>query len=204
MKRLAILLFALVLAAAPGAHSGPGEPPDRKFFSGQLLVATPALKSPVFGGTVILMLHHDASGAMGVILNRPVEKRSLGELMKNFAVAGETSRPEHQVTVHFGGPLSPEMAVVIHSSDFAHADSMKITGFASASGARLFLRALADGNGPSQSLFAAGYAGWGPGQLEGEIAEGSWVVAAPDAGIIFDRAYSTMWRRALRRRFHDL
>lgn len=216
MKRLAAIFIAVVFAVAAGgappssgarpdgARSDGLGPPGENYLSGQLLVASPSLKGRIFGQTVILMFRHDATGAFGVILNRPVEKRSLGELMRNFGVDGVTPTPEREITVHFGGPVSKQMAVVVHSNDFTHPNSIRITDFASAISPREFLRAMAEGKGPRRSVFAVGYAGWGPGQLEGELAEGSWVVAAPDRKFVFDKAYSTMWRRALERRFRDL
>lgn len=216
MKRLAAIFIAVVFAIAAGgappssgarpdgARSDGLGPPGENYLSGQLLVASPSLKGRVFGQTVILMFRHDATGAFGVILNRPVEKRSLGELMRNFGVEGVTPTPEREITVHFGGPVSKQMGVVVHSNDFTHPNSIRITDFASAISPREFLRAMAEGKGPRRSVFAVGYAGWGPGQLEGELAEGSWVVAAPDRKFVFDKAYSTMWRRALERRFRDL
>lgn len=216
MKRLAAIFIAVVFAIAAGgappssgarpdgARSDGLGPPGENYLSGQLLVASPSLKGRIFGQTVILMFRHDATGAFGVILNRPVEKRSLGELMRNFGVEGVTPTPEREITVHFGGPVSKQMAVVVHSNDFTHPNSIRITDFASAISPREFLRAMAEGKGPRRSVFAVGYAGWGPGQLEGELAEGSWVVAAPDRKFVFDKAYSTMWRRALERRFRDL
>lgn len=216
MKRRAAIFIAVVFAIAAGgappssgarpdgARSDGLGPPGENYLSGQLLVASPSLKGRIFGQTVILMFRHDASGAFGVILNRPVEKRSLGELMRNFGVEGVTPTPEREITVHFGGPVSKQMGVVVHSNDFTHPNSIRITDFASAISPREFLRAMAQGKGPRRSVFAVGYAGWGPGQLEGELAEGSWVVTAPDRRFIFDKAYSTMWRRALERRFRDL
>lgn len=211
MKRLAAIFIAVVVTLAAGivppssgARPDGAKPPGENYLGGQLLVASPSLKGRIFGRTVILMFRHDATGAFGVILNRPVEKRPLGALMRNFGVAGAPSAPEREITVHFGGPVSRQMGVVVHSNDFTHPNSIRITGFASAISPREFLRAMAQGKGPRQSVFAVGYAGWGPGQLEGELAEGSWVVAAPDRKFIFDKAFSTMWRRALERRFRDL
>ena len=98
MRRLAAIFIAVVFAGAAGsappssgARPDGARPPGENYLSGQLLVASPSLKGRIFGQTVILMFRHDASGAFGVILNRPVEKRSLGELMRNFGVEGVTS-----------------------------------------------------------------------------------------------------------------
>ncbi len=211
MKRLTTVLVAVLLAvgagvAAPssGARPDTDATPQKNYLSGQLLVASPSLKGAIFHRTVILMFRHDKNGALGVILNRPVEKRPLAELMGNFGVDGEASAPEREITVHFGGPVSRQRGIVVHSNDFVHPDSFRISGFASAISPREFLRAAAKGDGPRQSVFAVGYAGWGAGQLERELERGSWIVAAPDRKFIFDKAYSTMWRRALDRRFLDL
>jgi len=203
------LILAVIVAFGAGAlpaTTGGAAAPQQESLKGQLLVATPKLKGRIFGKTVILMLHHDAGGALGVILNRPVEKRPLGELMRNFGV-GEidgVKDPEREIMIHFGGPVSRQMGTVIHPGKFSHPNSTRITGVASVLSPKPFLEAMARGKGPENYLFTTGYAGWAPGQIEDEMARGSWVVAAPDHSFIFGKSWATMWRRALARRFRDL
>lgn len=211
MKRFAALFIAVVFAVAAGAAppSSGARPdgdksPKENYLGGQLLVASPSLKGRIFGRTVILMFQHDASGAFGVILNRPVEKRSLRELMRNFGVAGAPSTPEREITVHFGGPVSKQMGMVLHSNDFTHPNSIRITDFASAIAPREFLRAVAEGKGPRRSVFAVGYAGWGPGQLEGELAANTWYTVTASSRFVFDKELDTKWQRAVDLRGLDL
>ena len=211
MQRVLALCVAVIILTGAGvgqtsigARSGKTAPAGKGFLAGQLLVATPKLKGPVFGKTVILMLQHDANGALGLILNRPLEKRPLGEVMRNFGVDGEAANPAQEITIRFGGPVSRQRATVIHPGEFTHPGSIRITGFASALSPKVFLRAMAEGKGPKSYVFAVGYAGWAPGQLEGELTKGSWFVSSPDRKLIFDKAWSTMWRRAVGRRFREL
>jgi putative transcriptional regulator len=201
----AIALFILVAAdPSPAARSDAGARPRENSLAGQLLVATPSLKSGVFHRTVIFLLRHDSDGAFGLILNRPLEKRSLKEMMRNFAVEGPEP-PERDITVHFGGPVQRGLAIVLHSTEFAGPDTLQITGgLAAATAPKAVLRAMAEGKGPKQTMFAAGYAGWGPGQLESEIDRGSWAITPADRQFLFDTSFSTMWRRALKRRVIDL
>jgi len=201
----AIALLVLVITdPAPAARPDSGIHPTEHSLAGQLLVATPALKSGVFHQTVIYLLRHNSNGAFGLILNRPLEKRSFGKMMEDFQVQGPKPL-ERDITVHFGGPVQRELAMVLHSTEFAEPDTLRITGgLASATAPKEILRAMAEGRGPKQTMFTSGYAGWGPGQLEREITRGSWVITPADRQFLFDTSYSTMWARAFKRHVIDL
>ena len=196
----AVALLVLVIAdPSPAARPDSGVRPTEHSLAGQLLVATPALKSRVFHQTVIYLLRHDPNGAFGLILNRPLEKRSFGEMMEDFQVQGPKTL-ERDITVHYGGPVQRELTMVLHSTEFAEPDTLRITGeLASATAPKAILRAMAEGRGPRQTMFTAGYAGWAPGQLEREITRGSWVIIPADRQFLFDTSYSNMWARALKR-----
>ena len=201
----AIALLVLVMTdPSPAARSDSDVHAGERSLAGQLLVATPALKIGVFHQTVIYLLRQDAEGAFGIILNRPLQKRSLGEMMKNFEVQGPKP-PERDITVHYGGPVQRELAMVLHSPEFVQPHTLRIKGgLAAVTSPKAVLRAMAEGKGPLQTIFTSGYAGWGPGQLEREIDRGSWVITPADRQLLFDTSYSTMWVRALKRRVIDL
>ena len=208
IPRLIILL--VILALAPGAAGKrldgipkPDAEPDS--LTGRLLVATPNQHGAIFRRTVIFMLRHGPDGAMGIIINRPTESRPLAELLQNFGVDDvEGVDPDEELTVFFGGPVQRGLGVVLHSTDFAVPGTMAINRFAAATGANAALRAIAEGRGPRHALLAVGYAGWAPGQLEGEMAREAWVVAQADEKFLFDTEFATKWLRAFERRGFDL
>jgi putative transcriptional regulator len=204
-------LFALVAALLPvtvlhAALTTPSQPPpetpSHNSLAGQLLVASPAMGDPRFARTVILMVRHDLKGAMGIIINRPFAARPLAGLLEAF---GEPS-PEAtgEVRLFVGGPVQPELAFMLHTPDYRQPDTLDIGGRLALTTSRAVLRDLATGSGPSKSLLAFGYAGWGPSQLEGELAHKAWFTAPADLALIFDEDRATVWERAMARRTRDL
>ena len=159
------LLPAAAWTTRPADAQGPAGPPAT--LSGQLLVALPSLSDPRFTRTVIYMVKHDARGATGLIINRPIGDVPIAVLLK------QTGLPETGVTgsvkLHVGGPVEPTRISVLHSDDY---------------------------KGPETALVALGYAGWSAGQLENEIAQNAWLTAPCDERILFDTPYEQRWRAA--------
>jgi putative transcriptional regulator len=181
-----------IMAVATGA----GEQSDN--LTGQLLVATPEMRDPRFAETVIYVLWHNAEGAFGLVINRPLAKGPLEDLLKGFGIDNPEAKGE--IIVHYGGPVSPRAGFVLHSDDVLLADSTKVAnGIAMTADARL-LEAMSRGKGPRQSLFMLGYAGWARGQLEGEIMAGSWFVVPGDPTLIFGKDASRKWQQAIDKR----
>lgn len=158
---------------------------------GHLLVASPALVDPTFRRTVVLVGEHDEDGALGVVLNR-VSETSVGEAVPELtAVVDESS------VVHVGGPVQRSAIVVV--ADFSEPERAGILVLDSIG----FLPSEVDPDELGELRRArvfAGYAGWGPGQLEGELEEGSWIVepAVPDD--VFAEEPETLWSDVLRRK----
>jgi putative transcriptional regulator len=171
--------------------------------AGQLLVATPELDDPNFSRTIVYMVQHDESGALGVVINRVLGAGPLGKLLEGFGIE-EGSDSADSIRVHYGGPVDLGRGVVLHSPDYREDDPLVVDDLAAFSFSLDALRDIAQGSGPRHSLFAFGYAGWAPDQLEGEIARGSWFTIAPDEALLFDDAVETKWERALARRGVDL
>jgi putative transcriptional regulator len=202
--RIGILLLAtLLLGGGPGAAvQAPvvGAPPS---LAGRLLVATPELDDPNFSHTIVYMVQHDARGAIGVVVNRVLGSGPLGKLLEGLGVE-EGSDSAAEIRVHYGGPVEPGRGVMLHSPDYRADDPLVVDDLAAFSFSLDALRDVALGHGPRQSLFALGYAGWAPDQLEDEIARGSWFTIEPDAALLFDDAIDTKWQRALARGGVDL
>ena len=165
---------------------------------GRLLVATPDMRDPRFVETVIYMVKHGAEGAMGIVINRPIAKGPLEELLKGIGVESRGAKGE--IILHYGGPVSPEAGFILHSDDVLFESSTRVKdGIAMTSDPKLF-EALARGKGPRQSLFAFGYAGWAPGQLEAELKADAWFVVSGDKGFIFGKDNEKKWRQAIDKR----
>jgi putative transcriptional regulator len=195
----AILLLAPCLGAALPTVA---QAPPSASLAGQLLVASPSMGDPRFARTVILMVRRDKDSAFGIVVNRPIGERPLEDLLKMLgekdATAGGTVR------IFYGGPVQPEIGFVIHSSEYRQPGTIDITGRVAMTASREILRDIGNNSGPTKSLVAFGYAGWGPGQLEGELARRDWSTAGGDSKLIFDEDRDKVWDVAFSQRTQDL
>jgi putative transcriptional regulator len=166
--------------------------------AGQLLVARTELRDPRFAYSVIYLLHHDANGAMGLILNRPVGEASLSELLKEAGLEG--TGVKGKIRVHFGGPVDPGLGFVLHTADYKIEGTKVVKNGIAVTAQPEILRAMGTRTGPRKSLFALGYAGWAPSQLEAELKAGAWEIVQADEALVFDENAETKWERALARR----
>ena len=169
--------------------------------AGQFLVATDTLRDPRFARTVIYMVRHDATGAMGLVVNRPVRDMPLAPLLRKFGLdeRGVTG----SVRAHYGGPVEIGQGFLLHTAEYATEGTERVAGDIAMTPTPGVLTALADiarGAGPRKSLFAIGYAGWAPAQLEGEIERGAWITVPADEGLLFDEDPARKWDRATARR----
>jgi putative transcriptional regulator len=195
----ALLLPATLFGAAP-PH--PAVTPGRVSLIGQFLIASPAMPDPRFQQTVLVMVRHGRDGAMGIVINRPMGQQSLARLL---AAIGENSAgATGAVPVHAGGPVQPESAFVLHSADYRRSDTLDIDGRVALTATPEIFRDIAANAGPKQSLIALGYAGWAPGQLEGELALNAWFTAPFDPKLAFDEDRDKLWDLAMERRTRDL
>ena len=193
-----VALFAatmMCVAAAPD-HSDSGS------LAGQLLVAAPAIGDPRFAHTVILMVKHDKAGAFGIIINRPVGERSISELLE--ATGDNGAGIAGSVRVFAGGPVQPELGFVVHSAEYRRSETIDVDGHVAMTASREILRDIGQHQGPEKSLFALGYAGWGPGQLENEMARHDWFTTPEEPKLLFDDDRGSLWDEAMARRTRDL
>ncbi len=171
--------------------------PDRTWLTGQLLIASPQMRQPPFDHAVILMAQHSREGALGVVINRPVDRRPIAGLLAAFGA--DASGVTDSVRVFVGGPVDPAVGIVIHSIDYRRPDTLDIDGRVALTSAPDVLRDIGLGKGPNKSLLAFGYAGWAPSQLEDELAHGVWVTVPEDPALVFDDDRAKVWADALAR-----
>lgn len=176
-------------------HDDSNDVSDR-FLGGKLLIATPSIGDPRFDRTVILMCDHDAEHAMGIVLNKPVDGLRMPELFNQLEVDSPVPTPDRPVLL--GGPVDRDRGFVVHTPDFeAEGSTLAITRKIGLTATKDVLEAIASDNPPWRSVLALGYAGWGAGQLEDELAANAWLVTDPDEALIFDESSETKWERAL-------
>ena len=161
-----------------------------RFLTGQFLLAMPGIGDPRFERAVIAVCAHDVEGALGIGIGDTIEGLTLHDLLEQFEIAPGVA-PD--TPVHFGGPVEPRRGFVLHSPDWGGQDTIDVGGRWSLSGTIDVLRAIAEGTGPSRWLVALGYAGWGEGQLDSELARHGWLhpVGTPD--LIYDIDAEDRW-----------
>jgi putative transcriptional regulator len=164
--------------------------------AGQLLVAMPQMLDQRFARSVIyLCAHSGEAGAMGLVINKLLGSLTMGELFTQLDIEPSVavgSRP-----VHFGGPVEAGRGFVLHTSDYREEATLHVNGNISVTATLEVLRAIGKDHGPRQSLFALGYAGWAPGQLDAEIQANGWLSVAADDDIVFASDHDEKWTRAL-------
>jgi putative transcriptional regulator len=158
---------------------------------GRLLIAGPTLLDPNFARTVVLVGEHNEDGALGVVLNRPSET-TVAEAVPDLEDLAETDDP-----VHVGGPVQPSAVLVLAEYEDPDEDAQLVIGPVG------FVAVDEDGDRAAVELgrarVFAGYAGWGPGQLEAELEREDWIVADGRPEDVFDDDAPTLWSRVLDR-----
>ncbi|GAB5388989.1 MAG: YqgE/AlgH family protein [Alphaproteobacteria bacterium] len=162
---------------------------------GKVLIAMPQMGDPRFERSLIYMCAHSTDGAMGIVINRAMEEIVFSELLPQLGIAHEDVAQE--IRVQFGGPVEPSRGFVLHSADVMGTDSMKVTDALALTATLDMLRLIAVGDGPEQHIFALGYAGWAPGQLESEIASNGWLTVTPTDDILFSLPLKERWNAAM-------
>jgi putative transcriptional regulator len=206
IRKLLVVALGLGLFASGDAwaRSDDENPNGRSLsLSGRYLVASPELNDPNFRKTVIYLVHHDAFGAMGLVINRLMAKGPVGSLLKAFGIEGDPGA-EALVKMHYGGPVEPESSLILHRNDYRNGSTADIGNRLAVSSSDDVLADLALGQGPDDSLLVLGYAGWASEQLENEITAGSWFVVDSDESFLFDDDIATKWQRAMALRGFEL
>lgn len=162
------------------------------------LISVPQLQDPHFARSVVAMLVHNAEGAIGLVINHPVPLRC-GEVAAQFELPwpGDPMTPLLR-----GGPVDPEGLWMLHDDTFCFDDSLAVTDFLVTSRSRHALETLCrtsvEDLGGDRLRLGVGCAGWGPGQLEQELAEGSWVTGELSPELVYEWPREEVWERALR------
>lgn len=170
------------------------ETPD-PYLSGQLLIAMPSMPDPRFSRSVVYLCAHSEEGAMGLVINRPLDSIDFPDLLEQLGV--EVENPDRAIRVLFGGPVEQGRGFVLHSSDYIQDSTLVVDEQVSLTATVDILQSIATGKGPSHKLFALGYAGWGPGQLDDEILNNGWLSVEADPALLFGDNLTGKWEQAL-------
>jgi putative transcriptional regulator len=168
------------------------------------LIAMPGLVDKAFRRSVIYLCEHSERGALGLVINKPSDI-NLGVLFEKIELRLDSPELDKEPVFH-GGPVQTERGFVLHEPVFAdtdkpnesvYASTMTIPGGLEMTTSKDVLEALATGGGPRKVLVSLGYAAWGEGQLESELAENSWLTVSADPAVIFDTPVAQRYDKAL-------
>ena len=186
-----------------GAKADPGSAAHRRpqdFLNGKLLIAMPNMADPRFEKSVILMVSHDTQHAMGVVVNKPLGDIELGDLLEQLAIdprEGAGGEP-----VFYGGPVQTDRGLVVHTLDYRSPQTMPVSDTLGVTASKDILVDIGGRGGarkpPSKYLLAIGHAGWGSGQLEGEIAVNAWCHSDTSEALVFGGDNNDLWNAALK------
>ncbi|MDT8857098.1 YqgE/AlgH family protein [Paracoccaceae bacterium Fryx2] len=164
---------------------------------GTVLIAMPGMGDPRFEHSVILVCAHSPDGAMGLIVNKPTPDLSFTSLLDQLKIPHDPGGRD--IRVHFGGPVERGRGFVLHSPEWrSNSATMAVPGGYGMTATVDILQSMARGTGPDRALLALGYAGWGPGQLETEIARNDWLTTDAPADLVFSADDGAKWGGALK------
>jgi putative transcriptional regulator len=148
------------------------------------LIAMPAMVDPHFAKSLTFICEHNEQGALGVVVNRPIDM-SLHTLLEQIDIE-PASVAAKRIPVHYGGPVQTDRGFVLHSPAGRWQSTLTVGDDIGLTTSKDILQAVARGEGPPQILVTLGYAGWAPGQLEREMAQNAWLTVAADPHILFE------------------
>ena len=164
------------------------------YLAGQMLVATPVIDSGSFQKSVVYIFSHSADGAMGLIVNQPLDRVNYASLLEGSDLPKDAAAKE--IPVYFGGPVERARGFVIHSTDYFRDFSLARSSELAVTASTAILGDIVSGKGPKNAALIVGYAGWEAGQLEAEIESNSWITVPATAGLVFNTENELKWATA--------
>ncbi|PHS28864.1 MAG: hypothetical protein COA85_02760 [Robiginitomaculum sp.] len=170
--------------------------PHAGYLSGRMLIAAPNMGDPRFARSLIYVCGHSDEQTMGLVINHPLEGLRLPDLLEQLDIKSDIKVPDQPVL--YGGPVERERGFVLHSLDFRTEDAtMPISDKIGLTASKDILLAINSDHPPRHSALALGFANWGAGQIEDEMAQNAWLTCDADEELIFDDAYGSKWDRAM-------
>lgn len=162
------------------------------------LVATPNLQDYWFKKAVVYICEHNTTGAMGIIINKPIEKCTIETILNNLKIKSDERDPLISLNnpVFLGGPLLNDRGFILHTPKTGFGSSVNISSKTMITTSKDILETLGTSNQPKNILVALGYSGWSKGQLEQELIESSWIVVPANEQILFHTPIINRWSAA--------
>lgn len=167
---------------------------ERSFLANQFLIAMPSLQDPNFSRTVTYICEHNADGAMGIVINRPIGFK-LDEVLEHMGISCHSPSIKAG-SVYAGGPVQQERGFVLHTPVGAWDSSLAVGAEIAVTTSKDILQSIAAEGEPREHLVALGYAGWGEGQLEREMAENAWLAGPMTPDLMFHTPDEQRWEAA--------
>jgi putative transcriptional regulator len=193
-RRRSLLLSIAIVALCGGSVASAQSARESDLGIGKILVATRDLSDPAFAESVILVIHYDEGGTVGLMVNRRTEV-PISRALRDLKVGGDRSEP-----VYRGGPVEPANVLALLRARVQPDDAAPVFGDVYLVSTKALLeKTLAKGAGPDEFRVYLGYCGWSRGQLENEIRQGSWQIFNRSADVVFDPDAKSLWRRLIAR-----
>lgn len=164
------------------------------YLAGQLLVATPVINNGLFHKSVIYLFAHNNDGAMGLIINQPLELINYAALLEGMDLPENVANRE--LPVFCGGPIERARGFVLHSTDYVRDFTLARAGDLAVTASTTILTDIMQGRGPKDAVLTVGYAGWTAGQLEAEIEQNSWITVPATPELVFATDNELKWATA--------
>ncbi|EFL88893.1 YqgE/AlgH family protein [Ahrensia sp. R2A130] len=167
---------------------------------GHVLIAMPGMADDRFARSIVLLLTHTSEGAMGFILNKPIDEPTFSDVLGVLKLHEERTKfddSSKEFQTFNGGPVEIGRGFVIHTLERTDSSSVRINDLAAVSGTHEILRAMIGDHPPEFAFLVLGYAGWGPGQLEDEISQNGWLTLEATHELVFETNYEHQYDAAL-------
>lgn len=164
------------------------------------LIAMPSLQDPLFKRSVVYICEHNEDGAMGLIVNKPMENLTVEGILKKLKISASDRDPAIKLDkpVYAGGPLAEDRGFILHSAQKVYSSSIRISDTTVITTSRDVLEAIGTASQPDNVLVALGYCAWEKDQLENELLENAWLTTPANTNILFHTPIAERWREAAR------
>ena len=156
------------------------------YLKGNIICALPQLKDIFFSRSIIYITHHNKDGAVGIVLNYKIMDIKGAELFKKLDIKVVSNKVKMAFPFHIGGPLNQNNGFILHSNDYKSEFTLKVTNNVKLTCSTEIISDIARNRGPEKFFISLGYSGWGPGQLEDEIKNNSWININEELDLLFD------------------
>jgi len=214
MKKFLIIFFVVVVTNIFFSANSIDLPKHYKFpkdyFKGKhydsvkdfLLIATEKIKDSRFERTVIIMLEHDKKGAIGIVINKPLGKITLGSLISKVddQLINKKELYDIKIPIYWGGPVDDHKLLILHSKDYKNESTNEYNNLSTSSDLKTLVK-IVEKKGPKKSLVVLGLAAWNIGQLDGEIELERWTLSESSMDLIFEIEDNKKWLKAINNSF---